>query len=199
MTPQERFQKVILFVGATVYYLGGYFFLNYWSFQRGVFHDLTLPGEAMVPFVPQLIFGYLVNYPMIIWVYLRVQDLSYFKRCAFAFSVCVTVHLAIFFFFPVRYNLRPVINPDASWLMAMIDFYYWLDLPYNCFPSLHVSNAFLVYLLLRRYGYREAPLFLGLSILLMVVVVLIKQHYILDSLAAIPVAFFSLWVAFRDK
>ncbi|MBI1909530.1 MAG: phosphatase PAP2 family protein [Deltaproteobacteria bacterium] len=199
MTPRERFYKALLFIGTVIYYVGGYLVVNYLSFQRGVFHDVMLPGEDKIPFIPWFIFVYVSSYLVIIYLYLRIQSLSFFQRAILAFLICVTIHLTIFVLFPVRYNLRPLINPEVSWLMEIMDFYYWLDLPYNCFPSLHASNAFLVYLLIKKYGGREAWFIGTMAVLITISIVLVKQHYILDAVCGIPVAFVSLWLAFLKR
>jgi membrane-associated phospholipid phosphatase len=71
-----------------------------------------------------------------------------------------------------------------------VDFYYWLDLPYNCFPSLHVSNVFLVSFFMQRFKKGMGWILFPLSTLVAVSVVLVKQHYIADVVAGIFVGWF---------
>ncbi|MDO8644587.1 MAG: phosphatase PAP2 family protein, partial [bacterium] len=191
MTTRQRLLKGLLFLLNTGYYIGGYLGVNALNQQRGIFHDLTLPGEASIPFVPFFLTGYTAIFLLVIYLYLIIDSFSFFKRTAAAFAICVSIHLPIFLLFPVRYNLRAVFDPSGSWLLEAMDFYYWIDLPYNCFPSLHVGMAFLCMFLLHRYNKKRSWPLVLLALFISSSVVLVKQHYILDIAGAIPLAYLS--------
>lgn len=193
MTPQERLTKNLLFFSILVYYVGGYFLLNSATTFRRDLHHLALPFEDQLPFAPALIFAYLLEFVLLSLTYLMVDDLPYFKKIIRAFFLCVTFHFLVFLIFPVEYNLRPVFDPEQGWAYQMVSFYYWLDLPYNCFPSMHVSNAFLVAFLLQRFRPGLGWVLHPISVLIAVSVVLVKQHYIVDVVAG----FFVGWLVDR--
>src|SRR5262249_6337477 len=77
-----------------------------------------------------------------------------------------------------------------GWAYLLVDFYYWLDLPYNCFPSLHVSNVFLVSFFLRKFKKGMGWILFPLSFLVAFSVVCVKQHYVADVLAGMFVGWF---------
>jgi membrane-associated phospholipid phosphatase len=106
----------------------------------------------------------------------------------------VTLHFVIFLVFPVEYHLRPDVDPERGWAYLLVDFYYWLDLPYNCFPSLHVSNVVLVSFFMERFKKGMGWFLHPLAALVAVSVVLVKQHYIADVVAG----YFVGWFVYRQ-
>lgn len=193
MTPRERLAKNLLFAGVFVYYLGGYFLLNEWTALRQDLHHLALPFEERLPLLPALIFAYMLVYGYLAFAYLAIDDLPFFRKVVRAFLVCITFHFVVFLVFPVEYNLRPAVDPDRGWAWLLVSFYYWLDRPYNCFPSMHISNAFLVSFFMQRYRPGWGWFLHPLAVLVALSVVLVKQHYIADVVAG----FFVGWGIYR--
>lgn len=193
MTRRDRLIKNLLFAVVLVYYLGGYFLINEFTARRVSHFHLTLPLEEGLPFFPALIFAYLLVFGFLALIYLAIDDLPFFKKVIRAFLLCVSFHFAVFLIFPVEYVLRPAVDPDQGWAYLLVHFYYWLDLPYNCFPSMHISNAFLVAFLMNRYRPGLGWILFPLAILVAASVVLVKQHYIADVVAG----FFVGWGVFR--
>ncbi len=199
MSLKERLIKNALFFSIVAYYLGGYFLINLYTSTRSTFHHLQLPFEAQIPFHPIFIFGYMSLFLIIGSTYVLIQDLDFFKKTVKAFYIIVTIHFICFLVFPVEYTLRPDINPQESWMHLVVHFYYWVDLPYNCFPSLHISNAFMCELILRRYHKPYGKLFMPLAVLVCISTIIVKQHYIVDLLAGLPVAYLVYRWVWREQ
>ncbi len=199
MTLRERLIKNLLFVGIFVYYLGGYMLINWLTSFRVHFHYLDLPFEKDLPFLPALIFAYILHFAFISFTYVYVDDLEFFKKVIRAFFICVTFHFIVFAIFPVELNLRPEIDPTKGWAYQAVAFYYWLDLRYNCFPSMHISNAFLIAFILQRYRAGLGWIFQPLAVLIAISVVMVKQHYIVDVVAGFFVGWGVYWWVFRKK
>lgn len=193
MTVRDRLTKNLLFFIVLIYYLGGYFLIDEWTARRGGVHHLALPYEARLPLLPALIFAYLMVFGFLATSYLVVDDLPFFKKVVRAFLICITFHFIFFLIFPVEYNLRPVVDPDRGWAYYLVYFYYWLDPPYNCFPSMHISNSFLVSFILQRYRPGVGWVLFPLAILVAISVVLVRQHYIVDVISG----FFVGWLIYR--
>lgn len=190
MTQRDRFIKTLFFFEVMAYYLGGYFLINLLTARRDLVFHIALPFEKDLPFLPALIFAYLLIFGFLAFTYIFVDDLSFFKKIVRAFLLCITIHFAIFLLFPVEYALRPDVDPNQGWAYQIVHFFYWLDLPYNCFPSMHISNAFLVAFALQRYRPGLGWIFFPLAALVAISVVLVKQHYIADVVAG----FFVAWL-----
>ncbi len=194
MTLRERLTKNALFFFVLVYYMGGYFLMNELTARRGVFYHLDLSFEKHIPLLPAFIFAYLLEFFFFAIAYLMVDDLAYFKKIALSVLVCVTLHFVIFLVFPVEYYLRPRVDADQGWAYLLVDFYYWLDLPYNCFPSLHVSNVVLISFFMEKFRKGMGWILHPLAALVAVSVVLVKQHYVADVVAG----FFVGWFVYRQ-
>ncbi|MBI4373452.1 MAG: phosphatase PAP2 family protein [Deltaproteobacteria bacterium] len=192
MTRRDRFTKGALFFSILIYYIGGYFLIGRLVSSRDDIHQLALPFEEKIPFVPGMIFAYILVFAFTASSYVAVDNLPFFKKIVKSFFLCVTIHFVFFLLFPVEYVLRPTL-PYEGWLNKFIVYYYWVDPVYNCFPSLHVSNVFLVTFLFERYRRGSRKFLLPWAILVAVSVVLVKQHYILDVISGIFVA----WVGYR--
>ena len=178
-----------------IYYLGGYFLINTWASQRTDAYHLSLKADEMIPFVPVFILGYMMIFLILALTYLLVDELTYWKKIMRAFFFCVTLHFVIFAVFPVEYHLRTQADPQKGWLHFLVDFYYFVDLPFNNFPSLHVSNAFLCAFLMHRYRHFYAWIFYPMAILVAASVLLIKQHFIADVATGVLVA----WILARPS
>lgn len=194
MTFRERLVKNALFLSVLTFYLIGYFLVNELTARRSVFYHLDFPFEGNIPLYPALVFAYLLEFAFFALAYLMIDDLPFFKKVASAVLLCVTLHFLIFLIFPVEYRLRPEIDADRGWAYLLVDFYYWLDLPYNCFPSLHVSNVVLVSFFMERFRRGMGWILHPLAVLVAVSVVLVKQHYIADVVAG----YFVGWFVYRQ-
>jgi membrane-associated phospholipid phosphatase len=168
--------------------------MNEFTGRRGEFYRLDLPFEKAIPLLPALIFAYLLEFVFFAIAYLMVDDLVFFKKIVLSVFVCVTLHFVVFLVFPVEYHLRPAVDAGQGWAYLLVDFYYWMDLPYNCFPSLHVSNVVLVSFFMERFRKGMGWLLQPLAALVAVSVVLVKQHYVADVVAG----YFVGWFVYRQ-
>jgi membrane-associated phospholipid phosphatase len=66
---------------------------------------------------------------------------------------------------------------------AVTRFYYYIDAPYNLFPSLHVTYPTLATLVSWRNHKIMRWVFAAMAVVVAVSVVLVKQHYIADVVA----------------
>jgi membrane-associated phospholipid phosphatase len=189
-TLRARWEKTALFLGVMVYYLAGYFVINQWTATRTVLYHLDLPFESALPIYPALIFAYILELVFFVLAYWMIDDLDFFKKTARAFLLLITFHFIVFVAFPVEYHLRPVIDPYRGWAYFLVYFYYWMDLPYNCFPSMHVSNVFLIAFILQKYRRGMGWILQPLAVLVAISVVLVKQHFIADVVAGFLVGWF---------
>ena len=103
----------------------------------------------------------------------------------------MTMHLlsfAIFLLYPVRASLRPERLEVTSLSTRVLAYYYAVDPPVNLFPSLHCANAVLAALMARRLSPRLFYLVGPLAGLVLISVVLVKQHYVADVVAGTALA-----------
>lgn len=173
-----------------------YFIISYKSVQYVValyLHPipLVLPGEEKIPFIPSLLLVYGSLYIVPTFLVFWIEKPGQLYKAVKAFFVMTLIHFAIFLIFPVKYTLRPQLPLESGEIMMdLLAMLYVADDPTNNFPSLHVSFAFLTYFLVQRYRPSAARAVLILSIAVSVSTILIKQHYVLDVVAAIGLTIF---------
>ncbi|MBI2346869.1 MAG: phosphatase PAP2 family protein [Deltaproteobacteria bacterium] len=183
MTPSERRSKNWIFCGLVAYFLVGYYGCQWVNAHRLETWVFFLPGEREIPFVPAAIIGYALVYASILGIYCLLNDYPHFVRTARLTALVTSVHFLCFLLFPVRMERPPVQPADVATLAT--GFFYAIDMPANAFPSLHVAYPFLVALVLWHYKRGWSWLFLLFTAIVMVSVVFVKQHYIVDTLAAL--------------
>jgi membrane-associated phospholipid phosphatase len=153
--------------------------------------SLATSLDALIPFVPELVFVYVLYY---LWVFLPLPILTRredFYRALGAFALVQIVGGLVFVALP-SHIVRPSLAPDGA-AFLLLQWMYRLDGSWNVFPSLHVAHAVLVALLFRVHRHRLfAPVALG-SVLITASTVLVKQHYLMD----IPAGALLAWIGFR--
>ena len=105
----------------------------------------------------------------------------------------------VYILYPRRQELRPEVFPRENLLTAMTGFLYRIDTPTVVCPSLHVAISLGIASTWLRE--KTASPWLKLSIFLFCLgvclsVAFVKQHSVLDILAAIPICLFAEWLVF---
>lgn len=171
--------------------------------EKGRFHaDLTLPFDAVIPFLPWTISIYLGCFLFWFFLYrlaarLPSQTADRFF-CANVFGKGIS--FIVFVLFPTTMS-RPEVNGMTAWDTFM-RFLYWIDAPDNLFPSLHCMISWLCWVGIR--GNRQVPLPWRIAALLMAVAVCLstlttRQHVLLDVAGGILLSELCYWVAGSRK
>lgn len=147
----------------------------------------TLPfcfGEEAIPFVGWTSYIYLTLI-FVIPIAMCLLPKPGFGRAVVSGMAVVGLHIAIFVLFPTAYP-RPA-GPSGH---AIVDLIWKVDAPANAFPSLHVAISFYLAFALGRMGRRSVgAILLAWAAVISVSTLTVKQHYALDSIAAIAIAF----------
>ncbi len=164
--------------------------INRFSIGRPA-HELWLPGERAIPFVPAFEYLYVLPYVLPLLIIWAVPEPPVLARAVRSFAITLVVAYAVYLVFPV-YLQRPVLHPDgpATRLLAL----EYHDPPYNHFPSCHVALGWLVYLTVRGRLARRWPLVV-LMAGVCVSTLFVKQHYIVDVVAGSALAWLAWWAA----
>jgi pimeloyl-ACP methyl ester carboxylesterase/membrane-associated phospholipid phosphatase len=188
--------KTMLLILLVSFYTAGYLGINRLNACRDHYYDVSLWFEKDIPFVPSMIIGYSFVFLLVAIMFLVIDNMPDFRDMCIRFVSMTLLCFAIFLIFPVRMDLRPEMIMTQDWVTQIVCFYFWIDRPYNLFPSMHLSASFFSAFYCLRKGN-----FIGIITMIMattvgVSVILIKQHYILDVAAGFIIAcfcsFFSL-------
>jgi membrane-associated phospholipid phosphatase len=185
MTKAEKREKLNWFLFMIGYFTAGYLAINWFSQVRTHFFNVGFDFENQIPFIPVFIFGYLLVYLSVILFYVVIDDIKDWHCGVIAFIASTTLAYIVFLVFPVRMDLRPEMSEIAgsSLSLAVTRFYYYIDAPYNLFPSLHVTYPTLAALVAWRHHSKMRLAFAAMAVLVAISVILVKQHYIADVVA----------------
>ena len=192
--------RLLIIVGFTTYFLLSYFAIAHFVERRGLFYSIALPGEERIPFLPWTFFVYALVYVVPAIGFLLLESREMLKRAFWAFFAALWIHKVVWIFFPVKFLFRPIPDQSGGPFLRFLDSFYGLDsAALNCFPSLHVTYAFMTYLGLKWAGVRSAPVFLPVAILISASTLTFKQHYLLDIAAGMIVAISVSYFFFRKQ
>lgn len=179
--------------------------LVYWVTQRlagGMYHyDLTNSFDRAVPFMPQWVVIYILSYPFWVISYAitsKKTSKEFWYRFAFADMLARVVCGIIFVAFPTT-NIRPDIVGTGLMDLAM-KFIYYMDVPYNLFPSIHCLASLMCYLGIRKC--QDVPKwYKGFTLLFAVLIFastqFTKQHYIVDVIGGVAIALICFAISTR--
>ncbi|MEJ2249807.1 MAG: phosphatase PAP2 family protein [Candidatus Lokiarchaeota archaeon] len=175
-------------------------------YPPGTGFRLNYLGDDFIPFIPQMvIFYYYLFYPMTIISMVYFAFIVPKKGYAFAWSLVIINLIAciIYLFFPVStYLWREQILANASQyqgnFFAQVVFgIFNSDTSFNCFPSLHAAVSTITFYAWYRY-YKRDPNLIKLTVVIVTFIIaagvilstlFVKQHYILDEIAGILLAY----------
>lgn len=154
-------------------------------------HALATPLDCRIPFVEVSVWAYLWVFPSALIPLFVVKCPRLFRRTAIAYAAVMAVSFISFAVFPVNsVELRVGratldLSRPSGWAVSVL---YFLDPPYNLFPSLHLSiatlAAFSAWKARKAYG---VPLF-ACAGLVAASVCTVKQHYLVDVLGGLALA-----------
>jgi membrane-associated phospholipid phosphatase len=183
--PQDFFQRYAQILLALLMFgiwAAGYYLVAFFT-EAQTTHTLpTLAWEREVLLTPEFVFIYLTIYPTFLLPFLFIHQKDFFRLFSFAYITVMCICYLIYLFYPVSID-RPelVENSFSTWVLGIV---YGADRPWNCFPSLHVAMSLLAALTILEVHRIRGMLTLLLTCWIAFSTVLIKQHYVLDVVAA---------------
>lgn len=194
--------RILLVLGFVTYFILSYFYIGVIATKRGIFHDLALPSEERFPFIPATFIIYLTVYIVPVVAFFLLKTEKSLRQTMWAFGTSLLFCNIVWLVYPVNYELRPalMLGEEANWFWKSISFFYNLDNPpLNCFPSLHVTYAYLSYYVMKTYRPEFARFFGILAILIGLSTLTFKQHYIVDVLAGMTVAYVAYSIFMKEE
>ncbi len=161
--------------------------------------------DDVIPFCEWFIIPYFSWYPLIAGtlLYFLFYDVENFRSLQTFFIVTQLVAMIIYVLFPSRQDLRPEVFPRDNFLTQIVGFIYSVDTNTGVTPSLHVVYSLGIGSLWMRE--KSASLtwklfILVLMVLICISVAFVKQHSVIDIIAALPLYIFGmLFIRWRKK
>ncbi len=173
-------------------YLFRYFLVENWNPAQS-YTVIHCSLDDRIPFLEGFLVFYVLWYAAIfgMHIYTMLFDLDNFKRYSKFLIVAITISTATFLLYPSCQELRPAEFPRDNLLTRIIGLLYAVDTNTNVFPSEHAIGAFAVLAAAIHTKGLNAPGKIAViaiaAVMISLSTVFLKQHSILDVLAALPV------------
>ena len=169
-----------------------------------VYHPVYCPVDDFIPFLEGFILPYILWYICIVGVHLWLffRDDPVFVQYSRYLIVSMGISTAIYFLYPTCQNLRPETFPRDNLLTDGVRILYQLDTSTNVCPSEHVIGSigfFLGIWYATGSGTKRRVVWATAAVLTAAATVFLKQHSVVDVIAAIPVCIAAWAVSFAGK
>jgi len=193
----QRYAQILLALLMFGIWAAGYYFIAFIT-EAQTTHTLpTLAWEREVPLTPEFVFIYLTIYPTFLLPFLFIHQKDFFRLFSFTYITVMCACYLVYLFYPVSIDRPELVEYSFStWVLGIV---YGADRPWNCFPSLHVAMSLLAALTILEVHRIRGMLTLLLTFWIAFSTVLIKQHYVLDVVAAMLLTVTIYFVYIRRK
>lgn len=171
----------------------------------GEYHLIHCPLDDIVPFQELFVIPYVLWYAGIIGLHLYtlVYDVESFKKYTKFLIISMTASTATFILYPSCQQLRPDVFPRDNILTDIVGLLYSVDTNTNVFPSEHAIGAIAVLCASLHTKGLNSPgktIVTGImTVLVCLSTVFLKQHSILDVVAALPICAIAYWICYGGK
>lgn len=199
--PQYRHLFLLLFWPV---FLPCFFIVERLSVTRG-FNLIHCAFDDMIPFCEIFIIPYVIWYPMVALtiVFTAGFDVPVFIRFSKYLMITLTISLIIYLVWPSGHDLWLTEFPRDNILTRITQLLYRLDVNTNICPSEHVTSGFgAVFAAMRTKrlsGKKWMIFFWTEAVLVVLSVVFVKQHSVIDVVAAIPVILVGYMFSFYKR
>ena len=154
--------------------------------------------DDLIPFCKYAVIPYFAWFVWIpftlFYLLLRAPREDFWRLCMPLFSG-MTIFLIICTVFPNGLNLRPEVFTHDNFCIELVKRIYQTDTPTNVLPSLHVYNSICCYIAISHCEKLQHSRLiqkgsLVLSILIILSTMFLKQHSVVDVVAACVMAYF---------
>ena len=163
------------------------------------------PLDDAIPFCEYFLVPYLFWFVFLvgIHIYTLLYDTESFKRLMKFIIISYSMAMLIYILFPNCQELRPVVFERDNIFTRFIEGFYQFDTNTNVCPSIHVIGSVAVMLCawhskhFSTVGWRIT--FSMVALLISVSTVFLKQHSVLDILAAIPICVIAYMMSYQKR
>ena len=167
-------------------------------------HAVHCRLDDVVPFCEWFIIPYVSWYLLIVGslLYFLLYDVDGFQKLQTYIIITQTIAMAAYILYPTRQDLRPEVFPRENLLTWVTGLIYSVDTNTGVCPSLHVAYSLGIASAWLRE--KHAPKWLRILIavwcgVICVSVAFVKQHSVVDIIAAVPMCLFAEWFVFFRK
>ncbi|WP_234414218.1 phosphatase PAP2 family protein [Paenibacillus sp. CAA11] len=151
-------------------------------------YSLMTPIDEAIPFIKYfaLPYGVWIFYIYVCIVYFFFKDRKSYYKSLLIYTVCAMTCYGIYLVFQTTVPRPVIIGNDV--FSDLVRYIYNRDLPFNCFPSIHCFSSYMVMRMILTSPARNrlnTTLICGMSLLIIISTLFMKQHVILDVVSGI--------------
>ena len=165
-------------------------------------HPIHCALDDIIPFREEFAVFYVFWYLLVFGslLYYGLYDVESFTRLQKFIIVTQVVAMACYILYPSRQDLRPLVFPRDNALTRLMAFIYSFDTSTGVCPSLHVGYT--LGILSVAWKEKSTPRWwkyalIALTVLISLATGFVKQHSMVDVLAALPLGLLAEWIVFR--
>lgn len=167
-------------------------------------HVIHCALDDAIPFCEGFALLYCFWYLLIVYSLLMflLYDVTSFKRLQIYIMITQAVAMLAYIVYPSVQHLRPETFPRDNLLTRLMAVIYAFDTPTGVCPSLHVAYSMGIASVWGRAkdaGMGKKLLMIALAVMISMSTAFVKQHSVVDILAAIPVGLFAEYLVFGNK
>lgn len=167
-------------------------------------HVVHCALDDRIPFREEFVIFYVGWYFLILFSlgYFLLYSVDSFRKLQTYFILIQLVAMAVYLLWPSRQELRPQVFPRENLLTAVVGLLYRIDTPTGVCPSVHVAGSVAiasVWLRERRAKPWQKAAIGCFCLMVCLSVSFLKQHSVVDILAAIPLCLIAEWFVFLRK
>lgn len=197
---EPRFSHLKLLLGWVGYF--ALFFLTENLIPPERCRPIACAWDNRIPFCEYFIIPYVLWYVWIVasLLYFALYDIPSFRNLQKYIIITQIVAMAVYILFPNRQDLRPVVFPRDNFFTDVVALLYALDTNTGVCPSLHwaYSIGIASVWLKRKESRPGTKLFMVFAaVMVCLSTMFVKQHSLLDGIAALPVCILAEYVVFH--
>lgn len=170
------------------------------------YHIIHIALDDKIPFIEYFIVPYLLWFGFVAvgGIYFFLKDKTEFYKMAIFAIIGMTAFLIISTLYPNGQDLRPTEFARDNIFVDIVKRLYQGDTPTNIFPSIHVYNSIAVFLAVRNSKHLKGKQLIqwgsfGLTTLIILSTVFLKQHSVVDVIGAIVFAIPANHLAYKTE
>lgn len=174
-------------------------------YQVEYYHPVYCSLDDMIPFCEWFLIPYLFWFVYLIGmhIYTLLYDVDAFRRMMKYIIITYSAAILIYFIFPTCQELRPIAFERNNILTRFIAGFYQFDTNTNVCPSIHVIGSLAVMEAavwskkINSKGWKAT--FVIAAMLICVSTVFMKQHSVIDLLAALPICAAAHFICYKKE
>ena len=169
------------------------------------YYEVYCPLDSRIPFGEIFLIPYLFWFLYLVGMHLYtlLYDIGAFRKMMHFIMITYSVTIVIYLLFPTCQELRPMGFERDNLFTRFLEGFYQFDTNTNVCPSLHVTGSLAV--MFTAFHCKDLQTvcwkcFFGITAFLICIsTVFLKQHSVIDIIAALPICIVAYFICFRKR